>query len=186
MVAADKVYSGKGYNELYSKVLECGSLLGEIVRVTGDKVASVEFSIEDGSLILRVNGKEYSSITTALSKNYKNWAINSASGSEGSGDIANNIIGNYAILKHVFFDKESLYDIIGRYTSGRRTVPLSTNNMKRSARIRSDENLPANEVFFEKYTVSDAKMLQEKFGRELVIREFNILTLGEFELRYGL
>lgn len=48
------------------------------------------------------------------------------------------------------------------------------------------DNRPVNEVFYEKYTQNDAKALQAKFGRELVIREFNILTLNEFELRFGI
>lgn len=44
----------------------------------------------------------------------------------------------------------------------------------------------AKDVFFEKYTPNDAKALQAKFGREMVISDFNILTINEFELRYGL
>jgi hypothetical protein len=48
------------------------------------------------------------------------------------------------------------------------------------------DNRPANEAFFEKYTTNDAKSLQNKFGRGIVISDFNTLTINEFELRYGL
>jgi hypothetical protein len=50
---------------------------------------------------------------------------------------------------------------------------------------KTDDRL-AKEVFFEKYSRDDAKALQAKFGYDLVVREFNILTINEFELRFGL
>jgi hypothetical protein len=62
----------------------------------------------------------------------------------------------------------------------------SGDTSKKQAPAVSINNRPANEVFFEKYTINDAKALQNKFGRDMVIREFNILTINEFELRYGI
>jgi len=62
----------------------------------------------------------------------------------------------------------------------------SGDTSKKKASTVSIDNRPANEVFFEKYTANDATALRNKFGREMVIREFNILSINEFELRYGL
>ncbi len=176
-----QTYTGKGHDELYQHVQTSGALHGEILRTTGHVVSDVSVTIENGLLILRVNGVEYSSITSALQSNYDRFAVNRANGSEGSGDIANNIIGNYAILKHVVFGNITLDDIVGGSES-RGTGP-------RAARVRKEpatDNRPVNEVFFNKYTMNDAKALQTKFGRDLVTREFNILTLNEFEMRFGL
>jgi len=59
----------------------------------------------------------------------------------------------------------------------------STKKVKPSVKT---DNRSARDAFFEKYTANDAKALQAKFGRELVIREFDILSINEFELRFGL
>jgi len=48
------------------------------------------------------------------------------------------------------------------------------------------DNRPAREVFFTKYGHNEAKALQNKFGRDLVTKEFDVLTINEFELRFGL
>jgi hypothetical protein len=48
------------------------------------------------------------------------------------------------------------------------------------------DDRPAVDAFFEKYTANDAKALRDKFGRDMVISDFNCLTINEFELRYGL
>jgi hypothetical protein len=45
---------------------------------------------------------------------------------------------------------------------------------------------PAKEVFYSKYGFDTARQLMQKFGQALVRREFDILTMNEFELRYGL
>jgi hypothetical protein len=106
-------YRGRGFDELYDYVSTNGTLVGEIQRNTGDFVASVEISIQNKELFLEVNGQTFSSITNALSELYPDLAVNDAEGSEGSGNIANNVIGNYAILKHVVFGNVTMEDIVG-------------------------------------------------------------------------
>jgi hypothetical protein len=56
----------------------------------------------------------------------------------------------------------------------------------KKSKVSTTDDRPVNETFFEKYTINDAKALQNKFGREMVLKDFNILTINEFELRYGL
>lgn len=63
---------------------------------------------------------------------------------------------------------------------------IETVRLRHASKSSTTDDRPANEVFFEKYTTNDAKALQLKFGKEMVIREFQILTINEFELRYGL
>ena len=106
-------YRGRGHDELYNYVRTNGTLSGNIIRNTGDYVAGVEISIQNNELILEVDGQTFSSITNALSELYPSLAVNEAEGSEGSGNLANNIIGNYAILKHVIFGNITLEDIVG-------------------------------------------------------------------------
>jgi hypothetical protein len=89
----------------------------------------------------------------------------------------------------VFSSHEALASFINssecnaaEYIEGVRAKHLARASKAKSA----TDDRPANEVFFEKYTPNDAKALQAKFTRELVLREFNILTINEFELRFGL
>lgn len=67
----------------------------------------------------------------------------------------------------------------------RQRAPHSGIAAKMISKTATDDRM-AKDVFFEKYTVNDARALQAKFGRELVITEFNLLTINEFELRYGI
>ena len=68
------------------------------------------------------------------------------------------------------------------YVTGVRAKHLARAGKAKSA----TDDRPANEVFFKKYTQNDATALRAKFTRELVLREFNLLTINEFELRFGL
>lgn len=67
----------------------------------------------------------------------------------------------------------------------RRGEGKSRTSRKLVSSSKTDDRL-ANEVFFEKYNRDVAKSLQAKFGYDLVVREFGILTINEFELRFGL
>ena len=77
--------------------------------------------------------------------------------------------------------EEYINEVKKRHASG-----LSYKKTVTKIKKISTDNTPVNEVFFQKYTMNDAKALQNKFGRDMVIREFNLLTINEFELRYGL
>jgi hypothetical protein len=67
----------------------------------------------------------------------------------------------------------------------RQRAPRSKIADKLISKSTTDDRM-VKDVFFEKYTINDAKTLQVKFGRNLVISDFNTLTINEFELRYGL
>ena len=73
----------------------------------------------------------------------------------------------------------------GEYIASVRARHLIKQKMTTTVTSTTDDR-PANETFFEKYNVAQAKALQAKFGRDMVLREFGILTINEFELRYGL
>ncbi len=64
----------------------------------------------------------------------------------------------------------------------------SGNTVKISKKVITPkvDNRPARDAYFEKYNHDTSKQLWAKFGRDLVRREFDILTINEFELRYGL
>lgn len=64
-----------------------------------------------------------------------------------------------------------------------------TKNNTRGTKVKqtiSMDNRPARESFFSKYSQDVAKQLRTKFGSDMVRCEFDVLTINEFELRYGL
>lgn len=67
-----------------------------------------------------------------------------------------------------------------------RLAKTSKSTSKRIKKIISMDNRPARESFFSKYSQDTAKQLRSKFGSDLVRREFDLLTINEFELRFGL
>jgi hypothetical protein len=110
----DRIYRGRGQEEITELCQKMGGrALGEIQRNTGEAVATVEFSLVNGELHLTVDGEQYTSITNALHELAPDIATNAADGSEGSGNVANNVIGNYAILKHVILEGQTMYEILG-------------------------------------------------------------------------
>lgn len=103
--------------------------------------------------------------------------------------IRRSVDNSKGTITNVFSSHEALASFISssecnaaEYIEGVRAKHLARAGKAKSA----TDDRPANEVFFEKYTTNDAKALQAKFTRELVLREFNILTINEFELRFGL
>jgi hypothetical protein len=48
------------------------------------------------------------------------------------------------------------------------------------------DDRPVADAFYDRYTFSVVKDLKDRFGADTVIREWKILTMNEFELRYGL
>lgn len=157
-------YRGRGFDELYEHVSNHGTLVGEIQRNTGDHVASVEISIQNKELVLEVNGKTFSSITNALSELYPELAVNDAEGSEGSGNIANNVIGNYAILKHVVFGNMTMEDIVGTagVTRGPRS-PRTTKPKKATVTVNINE-LPASGNLYNFFKGDVIKNLARSMG----------------------
>lgn len=137
-------YRGRGFDELFEYVSTNGTLVGEIQRNTGDHVASVEISIQNKELVLEVNGQTFSSITNALTELYPDLATNDAEGSEGSGNIANNVIGNYAILKHVIFGNVTMEDIVGPTSVSRGPRKPRSISVKKATVTVSINELPAS------------------------------------------
>ena len=157
-------YRGRGHDELYSYVQTNGILSGNIVRNTGDHVAGVEISIQNNELILEVDGQTFSSITNALSELYPSLAVNEAEGSEGSGNIANNVIGNYAILKHVVFGNMTMEDLVG--TAGVARSPRSprTTKPKKATVTVNINELPASGNLYNFFKGDVIKSLARSMG----------------------
>lgn len=154
----EKIYRGRGIDEITEIVKTSGPLLGEIVRSTGEHIAGVEFDLVNGELYLTVDGEQYTSITNALHELAPEVATHDAEGSEGSGNVANNVIGNYAILKHVVFGSRTMYDIVGGTTTTRQPRQTGATRTKRVLVQRAD---PA--------TTPAPNNLYNYFGRDSVI-----------------
>jgi hypothetical protein len=90
-------------------------------------------------------------------------------------------------IKKIFESTESLARFINSSECNAHEY-IETVKAKHNAKSTKSatDDRPAIDAFFEKYTINDAKSLQVKFGREMVISDFNALTINEFELRYGL
>lgn len=157
-MAKRKIYRGRGRDEIYNYLSKHGDQLGSITRANGDHVADIALSIVGDDVRLEVDGVEYSSITDALKVRYDDFAVHDADGSEGSGDVANNIIGNYAILRHVMIGSVSLEDIVG---------PSESAKNDRGARAKKPK--PAIKVAVTDKTVSAAGNLYDFFDRDHVV-----------------
>lgn len=177
-------YRGRGYDEIFEHVTINGPLVGEIIRITGERVAVISFDIDAGELALKVNGQEFTSVTNALSELYPKLAVNDATGSEGSGNIANNVIGNYAIFKHVVFGKVTLEDIVGTSATG--SYVRKTPNPNRTHKVRPVKVIMAKEGFWELYDKTTMASLVMKYGRDLVKRAYDYLTITEFTNMFGI
>jgi hypothetical protein len=137
-MSKDRVYRGRGQEEITELCEKMGgTVLGEIQRNTGDTVATVEFSLVNGELHLTVDGEQYTSITNALHELAPDIATNAADGSEGSGNVANNVIGNYAILRHVILEGQSMWEILGG-DSHKKPRKTTSTAMKKARTVISD------------------------------------------------
>lgn len=177
-----KTYRGRGLEELR----ELAPISGRIERSTGEWVAEVEFTVENSQLILRVNGREYSSITNALHELAPELATHAADGSEGSGNIANNIIGNYNILKNVILGTQSMAEIVG---TGSRTAAPSKTRFKRPAlpAVKIDSDLPARGNLYSVFAREEiVKIAQGMGGAEQFQNSLEGLTLQQFAEQHGL
>jgi hypothetical protein len=146
-MSKDRVYRGRGQEEITDLCQKMGgTVLGEIQRNTGDAVATVEFSLVNGELHLTVDGEQYTSITNALHELAPEIATNAADGSEGSGNVANNVIGNYAILKHVILEGQSMWEILGgdSHKKPRKTTPTAAKKARTVISDPSQTPAPGN------------------------------------------
>jgi hypothetical protein len=118
---------------------------------------------------------------------------NAAAGHSGFGSgarpvgIRKTVDNSGRVISQIFESVESLTKFINSSECNAHEYieTVRARHLGKSVKPTTD-NRPANEVFFEKYTTNDAKALQAKFGRDMVISDFNTLTINEFELRYGL
>lgn len=164
-----KIYRGRGCDEIFAYVSQHGELVGSIIRANGDHVADVSLSVVGDEVYLEVDGIEYSSITDALRQRYDELAIHDAGGSDGSGDIANNIIGNYAILRHVSFGNKTLEDIVG-------AVSTSTSSASRKVRAPKKKSVT---VFKSPDDVPARGNLYDFFSRDTIVAIANAMGGAE-------
>jgi len=175
------LYRGRGEAELYNYVSANGTLRGEIIKNTGDYVADVEIDTAGSNVVLKVNNIEFSSITNALNQLYPDLATNNAEGSEGSGNVANNVIGNYAILKHVVFGKVTLEDIVG--PGSKRSFPRVQSVRKARIavpKIKFEDRMLKTVGIDPAYGKGTLQKLLSTNKREYIQQLFNTLTVGEF------
>ena len=189
MSKQNRFYRGRGYDEMFEICTNSGGVLeGQIIRATGEPIADVGFRIESSQLILTVAGEEYSSITGALSALAPEIATHDADGSEGSGNVANNVIGNYAILKHVIFGNRTMYEMVGG-------TPVSVNKSKvgnkpkkaKAEAIKDPFSTPASgnlyDFFQRSQVVEIAKQLGGADDFQAAIKG---LTIGQFASQFNL
>ena len=139
-----KIYRGRGGDEIFNYLAKNGNQVGEILRANGDHVADISLSIAGDDVHLEVDGVGYTSITDALRQRYDDLAIHDADGSDGSGDIANNIIGNYAILRHVIVGSTTLEDIVGPMESSKSGITVKMRVPKAKVTVKIlDRSVPA-------------------------------------------
>ena len=183
----ERIYRGRGQDEILSIIQTTGqNLTGEIVRANGDHVAEVEFSVVNGDLYLTVDGQQYTSITNALHEMAPDLATHDAEGSEGSGNVANNVIGNYAILKHVILDGCSMYDIAGGF-SARKPRAQGLRRAKIKAVVRPDAGqVPAQGNLYQYFRRDQiVEIARSLGGAEQFQAAIQGMTVAEFSQKYS-
>jgi hypothetical protein len=180
-------YTGRGFDQIVNYIDTNGinnSLIGKLVRISGEKIATVEFSIQNDELFLFVNGTEYPNVTEAI-RNLTSQCSGDASGSNEDGNSANNVIGNYAITRHIIFGNTSLEQIIGRSSVTR--ARLVNALVSRSVGLSRTMNTEARSGIFKLYDYSTIKSIAAKFNISAQRMSFLLdkLSTNEFELMFG-
>jgi flagellar hook assembly protein FlgD len=180
-------YTGRGFDQIVSYIDAhgtSGSLVGKLVRVSGEKIAAVEFSIQNDSLHLFVNGTEYPNVTEAI-RDLTNQFSGDATGSNEDGNSANNVIGNYAITRHIIFGNTSLEQIVGRSTVTR--ARLAKSLVTRSVKVARTLNTEARSGIFKLYDYATIKNIAKRFNLSAQRMSFLLdkLSTNEFELMFG-
>jgi hypothetical protein len=182
----DKTYRGRGTDEITEIIKNTGTNLeGQIVRATGEHIANVEFALANGDLYLTVDGTEYTSITNALHEMAPELATHDAEGSEGSGNVANNVIGNYAILKHVLFGGRSMYDMLGG-SNTTKTVRIAKAKAKAVRVVLADpKTTPAQNNLYNYFKRDDIIAIAKRLGgAEPFQAAIKGLTVNEFAQKF--
>jgi len=185
----DKTYRGRGTDEITEIIKNTGANLeGQLVRATGEHIANVEFALANGDLYLTVDGNEYTSITNALHEMAPELATHDADGSEGSGNVANNVIGNYAILKHVLFGGRSMYEILGGASVTKSTrVPKAKAAKIVKVAPADPKNTPAQNNLYDFFKRDDIIGIAKKLGgAEPFQAAIKGLTVSEFAQKFEL
>jgi hypothetical protein len=183
-------YTGRGFDSIVNYIDSNGvngTIYGKIVRITGEKIADVEFTIQNDNLFLFVDGQVYSSISSALITLEARIAQNSADGSLGTGNTANNVIGNYAIFRHVLFGNTSLEQIIGKSDNLR--VRVFKGDRRQAVSVANTRllSLTARDGIYKKYSFGTVSAIAKKYKYSSKQMSFLLdnLTTNEMELMFG-
>jgi hypothetical protein len=182
-----KTYRGRGLEELTELCQNHGGALqGEIKRTTGETVAHLEFTLVNGELHLVVDGDEYTSITNALHALAPDIATHDAEGSEGSGNVANNVIGNYAILKHVMVQGQTMWDILGGTHRAKAPKATATRKTKSLAPRRDPQTTPAQGNLYDFFARDQIVAIAQSLGGAAEFQaQIQGITITEFSDRFG-
>lgn len=183
---SEKTYRGRGLEQLQELCQSRGGHLhGRIQRTTGEPVADIEFSLVNGQVHLIVEGEQYTSITNALHALAPDIATHDAEGSEGSGNVANNVIGNYAILKHVIIEGQSMWEILGGQPAGRPSSSVKRAVIKRQR--RDPETTPAQGNLYDFFTRDQiVGIARQQGGAEQFQSQIKSMTVQQFADQFGL
>ena len=188
MPKQSRCYRGRGYDEMFETCSNAGGTLsGQIIRATGEPIADVKFRIENSQLILEVAGEEYSSITGALSALAPEIATHDADGSEGSGNVANNVIGNYAILKHVIFGNRTMYEMVGGSPVTVNKSKVGSKPKKVKTEIKDPTNTPASGNLYDFFQRAPVVEIAKRLGgAEAFQSAIKGLTIRQFASKFNL
>ena len=188
MSKQNRFYRGRGYDEMFEICNNSGGVLeGQIIRATGEPIANVEFRTEGAQLILTVAGEEYSSITGALSALAPEIATHNADGSEGSGNVANNVIGNYAILKHVLFGNRTMYEMVGGSPVSVKKIKTGTVTKKVKIEVKDPTSTLASGNLYDFFERAQVVEIAKKLGgAEQFQSAIKGLTIEQFATKFEL
>ena len=191
MTTLNVTYNGRGFDSIINYIDNNGNngtITGHVVRVTGEKVAIVEFSIKNDNLFLMVDGVDFSNVTEAIRYLTVKSSKNDASGSNDDGNSANNVIGNYAIMRHIIFSGVSLEQIVGKANTMRARITKSPRTYVRSVGTARILNTTAREGFFKLYPdYAVIKGISKQFSLNTSRMSYllDTLTTNEFQLMFG-
>jgi hypothetical protein len=102
--------------------------------------------------------------------------------------------GNYsdaksaaAVVAKIFSSTEDLVKFINSSECDAAEYIPSTSSFKvKPSKLKLTDDRSTREAFYDKYKFNDLVALRKLFGEELVRREYDLLTINEFELRFGL
>lgn len=189
-------YTGRGFDSIVNYIDSNGinsSINGWMIRITGEKIAPVNFSIINDELILTVDGVEYPNISEAVRQLAINEARGSATGSNEDGNAGNNLIGNYAFLRHVVFGSTTLEQIIGqserpfnRKLTNKRDITRLT-SVKMSRVLAQSARNGVFQIYGESKGFEIIRSIANKFmfDSKRMSSLLDTLNTNEFQLMFG-